>query len=455
MFIVAKGFEFAARFSAQHEGLPDLALASLPQPGVPLPKEIEESGLGGKIADEVIEGLTQRQLSPPETKETAEETLAFDGEGYEEAVENMEKYFLQHYWSDGFPLVPPTEEAVNRMLEGAELPRDHVVGVVEPEAAAATVEKIAINAVMAGCLPQYMPVLIAAVEAITDPKFDLRGVQCTAGLVSPLMIVSGQKFIKQLNINDSFSTIGPGWRANATIGRAVRLIMFNIGNSWPGKNDMKSFGTPFKYVILMAENEGAYLDAWEPIRMAEGFNNDQPTISVMPAVSWQPELFNPDEATTDKIVELLSRQAKVKYDCRAVNWGFDNLVLLNPTAFEAIFKEGRSRIDIQRALYESIKVPCAEFFGGKEPATALGPIQLPESFIEQCREDPKALVPLLPRPESVKIVVAGGPGPRMMAYISTWGFGPSYFVTKPINLPKQWESLLAKYSGWNTSVVYS
>lgn len=454
--IVARGFEANARFNAQHEGVSDIALAPLPKAGVPLPKVIEETKLGEKIAEEIIEGLTQRLISapePPDADEAVQETLAFSGESYAEAVEGMEKYFLHHYWADGFPLVPPTAEAVNRMLEGTDLPRDHVVGVVEPEASEATIEKIAVNAVMAGCLPQYMPVLIAAVEAITAPDFDLRGIQCTAGLVGPLLIVSGPKLIEQLNINDSFSTIGPGWRANATIGRAVRLIITNLGRTRPGENDMKSFGTPFKYVMLMAENEAAYLGAWQPLRVAEGFSYDQPTVSVMPAVSWQLEHLHPEDATTAKIVALLTRQAKVKYDSFAVNWGFDNLVIFNPTIFETFAMEGRSRADIQQALYEAIQIPCGEFFDGKEPSDDTGPIKIPAALMAKCKADPKALVHLLARPENVKIIVAGGPGPRMMAYVGTWGFGHSYFVTKPVKPPGGWEGLLQKYGGWETPIV--
>ena len=105
----------------------------------------------------------------------------------------MEKFFLQHGWSDGLPLTPPTEEAVSRILEGCELPREHVVSVFPPGMGKATVEKIAINAVMAGCLPQYMPVIMAAVETVIDPAFDLVGAQNTSGQIAPLFILSGQK----------------------------------------------------------------------------------------------------------------------------------------------------------------------------------------------------------------------------------------------------------------------
>ncbi|MFC2001827.1 hypothetical protein ACFLUZ_04910 [Chloroflexota bacterium] len=453
MFIVIKGFEFNASINAQMEGVSDLPLVVFPLSAIPLQKEFEELKLGEKVTDDVIEALTQRSSHIADTEEIVEEYMVFSGSDYTEALRNMDKHFLQHCWSDGFPLVPPTEEAVNEMLEGTVLPRDYVVGLVEPMGGKATIEKIAINAVMAGCLPQYMPVIIAAVEAITDPLFDLRGVQCTAGAVSPLLILSGQELIKQLNVNDSFSTIGPGWRANATIGRAIRLIMINLGHTWPGKPDMKAVGNPMKYITLMAENEAGYRGAWEPIRVAEGFRYDQPTISVMPAVSWQPLSIHPDMATTDKVVDAIGEQGRMKYDRLATCWGMDNLVIISPTAFDVFYKEQRSRNDIQKALYEVIQSPCFEFYRDTEPTVERGPKPIPESIVAKSKADRTALVPLLLKPKSIKICVAGGSGPGFCAFVATWGFGPAHFVTKAISLPPNWENLLEKHSGWETPIV--
>lgn len=449
--IVVKGFEGDAKFNARAEGLADLALTVLPEASVAMPGEIRETRLGEKVADRIIAALTQELPSPPVVKEREEQTLAFSGGSNTEASENMEKHFLQNCWSDGLPLIPPTREAVDRMLEGTELPPEHLVGLVEPGRGRATVEKIAINAVIAGCLPQYMPVVLAAVEAITDSRFDLRGVQCTAGMVSPLLVVSGPQLIRQLNINDSFSTMGPGWRANATIGRAIRLVMINIGYGWPGKNDMKAFGSPFKHVTLMAENEGAYGGAWEPIRVVEGFDYEQPTVSVFPAVTWQLDVAQPTVTTVDRLVWLLTRLGKTKYDMTADTWGMDNLVLISPTFFEAVRKAGVSRSELQKRLYDGIQLPCHEFFGEKEPSTqTLSPIPIPEWLVKKCRLDRNALAPLLFGPESIKIIAAGAPGPPMCGYIGTWGYGPAYFVTKPIKVPPDWEDLLVKYQGWET-----
>ena len=173
----------------------------------------------------------------------------------------------------------------------------------------------------------------------------------------------------------------------------------------------------------------------------------------MPAISWQPDHIPSELATVDKTIELISLHGKVKYDRFAANFGLDNLVLLTPTAFDPIRVGGYSRKDVQKALYEAIQLPCAEFFEGKEPSTEAGvQIQIPEWIVEKCKANPQALAPLLMGLESIKIVVTGGPGPAMTAYISTWGWGRAYFVTKPVNLPKHWKGLLEKNHGWETPI---
>jgi hypothetical protein len=450
-FAVTRPFQANARFVSGREGLPDISLVVVPLDALPHPGEIEELQIVDKFADDVIKALTQTPSI--EDKETAGETLVFSGGDYAGAVSNMEKYFLQHGWSDGLPLVPPTQKAVDEMLEGTELPPGFIIGLVEPGGREATIQKIAVNAVMAGCLPQYMPVVIAAVEAITDPMFNLREVQCTSCNMSPFLIISGQKLIEDLNINKSFSTIGPGWRANATIGRAVRLIMTNLGHTWPGVNDMKTLGSPFKYIILMAENEAAYKGAWEPLRVAEGFDFNQPTISVMPAMSWQPDIVQPEPPTVKRIIEYISKQGKVKHDRLAGNWGMDNLVLLCASTFDCIRREGYSRADFQKALVEAIQIPVSEFLGGRDIKELAAFDRLPDWLIEKCKAGPDALVPLLAGPQCLKICVAGGAGPYGITYTSTFGYGPAHFVTKPIKLPSNWESLLEKHRGWESPIV--
>jgi hypothetical protein len=452
-FMVTRPFEANARFIARREGLSDISLAVVPVDSLPLNEEIEQLELGEKAADAVIRALTQWKPQPGEETETAERTLTFSGDDYESARESMEKHLLQHGWSDGLPLVPPTPGAVSKMLEGADFPSDHVVGIVEPGGVRATVKDIAINAVMAGCLPQYMPVLLAAVEAITDPAFNLREVQCTSCNMAPLLIVSGPRLVEDLNINCSFGTLSPGWRANSTIARAIRLVMTNLGHAWPGKNDMKTLGSPFKSVSMIAENEAALSGAWEPLRVAEGYGVDQATISVMPAMSWQPDIVQPEPPTVKRIVEYIAKQGKVKHDRLAGNWGMDNLVVICGATLDCIRREGCSRLDLQKALYDAIQIPTSEFLNGRDIGELPAFGRLPERIREMCKSGSNALIPLLAEPGSIRICVTGGAGPYGISYISTFGYGPAHFVTKPIVLPKNWRGLLERNKGWESPTV--
>jgi hypothetical protein len=450
-FAITRPFETNAGFVSGREGLPDISLVVVPLDALPHPGEIEELQIADKFADGVIKALTETK--PAKKVEKIGDTIAFKGINYNTSMSNMDKYFLRHGWSDGLPLVPPTQEAVEEMLQGTDLSPSHVVGIVEPAGAEATVGKIAVNAVMAGCLPQFFPVVIAAVQAITDPKFDLREVQCTSCNMSPFLIISGNKIIEDLNINCSFSTIGPGFRANATIGRAIRLIMTNLGHTWPGVNDMKTLGSPFRFITLMAENETAYKGAWEPLRVAEGYSPEQATISVMPAMSWQPDIVQPEPPVPTRIIEYISKQGKVKHDRLAGNWGMDNLILLCPSTFDCIRRAGYSRIEFQKALVDAIQIPASEFLQGRDIKEFAAFGRLPGWLIEKCKSGHDELVPLLAGPENVKICVSGGAGPYGITYTSTFGYGAAHFVTKPIDLPKKWNGLLKKYRGWESPIV--
>jgi hypothetical protein len=454
-FMVTRPFQANARFIARREGLSDISLAAVPVDSLPLVEEIKKMELGEKAADDVIKALTIWRPQPEPDNEVAERTLIFGAEDYESAREDMEKYFLKRGWSDGLPLAPPTPAAVSKLLEGVDLPSDHVVGIVEPGGVKATVRDIAINAAMAGCLPQYMPVLTAAIEAITDPAFNLREVQCTSCNMAPLLIVSGPRLVEDLNINCSFGALGPGWKANSTIGRAVRLIMTNLGHAWPGKNDMKTLGSPFKSVLLIAENDSAFSGAWEPLRVAEGYKMDQVTISAMPAMSWQPDIVQPEPPSVKRIVEYIAKQGKVKHDRLPGNWGMDNLVVLCGSTFDCIRREGYSRLDLQKALYDAVQIPSSEFLNGRDIEKLPAFHRLPERIREGCKSGADALIPLLAGPGSIKICVTGGEGPYGISYISTFGYIPARFVTKSIALPGKWKDLLEKYNGWGSPTVNS
>ena len=450
--MVAPGFESEARNYAKEIGAARLSIRSLSRTPIDLSSPHGLSKAGKEAAQLSIAGLTQETILPGEGI-TLPATFSFEGEDFKAAWEKMEKYFLNGMMSDGFPLVPPTGEAVAQMLEGTDLNPQHLVGVVGNGQGLATIEKIAVNAVMAGCLPQYMPVIVAAVEAITDPRYDLNRVQSTAGPAAHLFIISGPKVIQDLNINDGFATLGPGWRANATIGRAIRLILINIGYEWPGKTDMKSLGPFAKFTTLLAENEEEYKGAWEPLRMGEGFKKGQATVSVMTVNNMRAISAGSVESYTKEIAQAM----RGAHNAEARTWGEENLILLNPTAFD-VFREAKlPRAEVQQRLHQAGRVPCSQFAryrGAPIPLPDLARIpQIPEEIVSQCRELMENLVSVVPRPEDLKIIVAGGRTGGGAYFIDTWGFGKSYFTTKEIKLPKNWDRLLEKYRGWDTPVI--
>src|SRR5687767_11996471 len=170
-------------------------------------------------------------------------------------------------WSDGLPVTPPTDERVLRMLAGTRRAANEVVGLIPPYLAQCTVEKVAINAVLAGCKPEYMPVLLAAVEAALEPVFTLHGVTATTYFSGPVIIVNGP-VAKKIGMNSGLNALGQGNRANATIGRALNLIVRNVGGGRPGEADRATLGAPSKFTLCFAEDESD--PSWEPLSVARG-----------------------------------------------------------------------------------------------------------------------------------------------------------------------------------------
>src|SRR6266852_2951714 len=169
--------------------------------------------------------------------------------------------------TDGLPVVPPTRERVERMLAGSTRAREELIGEVAPNYGRATAEKVAINAVMAGCRPDYLPVVLAAVEAACEPAFNLHGMSTSTHFSAPLIVVNGP-IRERIGLNCSFGVFGPGYRANATIGRALRLVMINVGGAKPGETSMSTFGHPGRYTYCIAENEEA--SPWRPYHASHG-----------------------------------------------------------------------------------------------------------------------------------------------------------------------------------------
>jgi len=331
-----------------------------------------------------------------------------------DSAEIVSNLFFERGWTDGLPIIPPTEEAVEKMLDAANREPKEVVGIIPPSWGKATVEKIAINAVMAGCLPDYMSLIIAGVAAMCEKQINLSGIQPTTHPVAPLLIINGPT-IKKLNINGKSGAFGPGWRSNATIGRAIRLILMNIGGAFPGKTDMSTQGQPSKYIFCIAENEED--SPWEPLNVERGFDALTSTVSVVGVEN--PHNINDHDALTGE--EVLSTVAGTmttlgNNHVRGLIAGDgDAIVALGPEHAATIAKSGFSKKDVRDFLWEKARIPRKAFYERAREKNHPG-----------MAED--ALIPPTAEKENLIIIVVGGPG-KHSSYLPGH---TSHMVTKAI-----------------------
>ena len=319
----------------------------------------------------------------------------------EDSVVAINNYCIEKGWSDGLPIIPPTEQEVEKMLTGTKRDPAEVVASIPPWWGEATVEKIAINAVMAGCLPEYMPVIITAIEAMSEKRFELAAIQPTTHPVAPLVIINGP-IAKKLNINSKSGAFGPCWRANATIGRAIRLILLNIGGAFPGKLDMSTQGQPSKYTYCVAENEDD--NPWEPLHVERGFNASKSTVTVVAAEN--PHNINENSAITgEEVLISISNAVMATGSNNLRNQGGSPIIALCPEHAATIAADGFSKNDVRAYIHEKGRIPLKQFFKRAIDTYYSG-------------WDENALVPITARKEDIIVLVIGGPG-KHSAYIPT------------------------------------
>ena len=331
----------------------------------------------------------------------------------DDAPEAVLEAFVTREWCDGLPIVPPTADRVRAMLGDAEPERP--LGAMPPLWRTATLETVAVNAVMAGCRPEYFPVIVAAVDAMLDPDFNLYGVQATTHPVAPLAIVNGA-YGRRIGLHSGSGCFGPGFRANATIGRALRLILMNVGGAWPGRHDMATQGSPAKFSYCIAENEEA--SPWGPLK-------DGDAVTVYGGEG--PHNVNDHASTTaGGILSTVSHTAATLGS--NVGWYFSQsqlLVVLGPEHARTIAGDGLTRADVQRFVYEHARLPLATLkLGGM-----WGMHDWP-AWMMALRDD-EVRPPQVPSPDDVLVVVAGGPGKHSSVVPNTCF---SRAVSRPIEL---------------------
>jgi hypothetical protein len=375
-----------------------------------------------KIAAALTRPLSAEEKSPKPKELEKPTRIVFKGN-----LEEINRFFYKRGWTDGLPVIPPTDEAVAEMLTGTDLPPEHLVAELVPRRGKATVEKIAINAVMAGALPTYMPLLIAGTKALlTNRGADMMA--ASTGSWSPFWVINGP-IRKDLHINSSYGTMNPGDIANATIGRALGLITKNIRGIRKGIEDMGVLGNPGKYSMVAAEDEEN--TPWEPLHVEHGFKKEDNTISLTFPQSYD-QLY--PYGTDDK--GLL---ATMIYNLSPIRMGILGIIL-TPTNARSLAKKGWNKKDIKKFVLENARVPW--YRHPRAWSTVLS-----GSFVSADKRqvlnpmDSVAIVDPDPRvAEQVQIFVFGGMG----SWLGLTNGGP-YINTEKAELPRNWNKLVEKY----------
>jgi hypothetical protein len=324
---------------------------------------------------------------------------------------NLIEWYFGQGWTDGLPVVPPTPDTVAAMVEALGGDAARLESRVPPRWGNLTREVLAINMVMAGCTPAYAPVVRAAILAVCASHFNLHGIQATTHMAAPLLVVNGP-IRGQIGLNSGANVFGSGHRANATIGRAIRLVLLNVGGAWPGELDKSTLGHPGKYTFCIAENEEA--SPWAPYHVEQGYRPEDSTVFCIATEgphSITNHVADDPQGVLDSIVSAMSTIAHNN----AVSSG-SCAVVIGPEHAATIARRGWTRQDVRRYLWSHTTNTFDDIsFGGR-----YGKIynrNLPRWY----RREPGARIPIVPSPDDIHLFVAGGEAGRFSAFLPGWG----------------------------------
>ncbi len=362
----------------------------------------------------------------------------------EDSIDAAFDLFYKNGWTDGLPIIPPTRKRVDAMMSTVDRAPGDCVAQLRPKMGDATIEKLAINAVMAGCLPSYFPVIVAAVEALADPKCNLYSVNTTTNPATQMLIINGP-IRNEIDLNCSWGCLGPGWRANATIGRAISLIMLNIAGRIPGEVSKAVIAHPGRYGMCIGEREEE--SPWEPLHVELGYKAEESTVTiVMPSGTHSLEDIH--NTTAEPLLQNLAGGMSLSMTLNTYpHFGqAETLLIMCPDHALILAQGGFNKKDIKQYFFDHIRIPfsffCQSFLDNmaevdrgervmsydRQKLIEAGLIQ---KDVTQITENG---VRHLARPEQLIIVVAGGDGRLHSAYCPT--FGDSYVVTRPIKYKK-------------------
>ena len=395
--------------------------------------------------DKIIDGLTNWK---PKIKSDGvvlpEKMITVYGEDYEQALANMNQLFLKNLWGDGLPIQPATKKYVNWILTGTDLPPDTVVAKILPRGGIATVETLAVSLAMTGGRPEYMPVLIAAIEAIVEPEGRHRWWNTTTGDTYPAVIVNGP-IAQQIRLNSGYGCLGPdpAHPAGGVIGRSIRLLLMNVGGAIPGKGTMALYGGASRFSnVVFAEDEDGLPSDWAPLNVERGFPRGTNTVTVH-CIGIAGNLIACLTATEEEVLETLDNWAAYLRIPHLSYWsntfnpnGAAAIIFLGRDAAQRLCNLGWSKEKVKTYLWENSKVPESKLLRRWiERGVSEGKVP---------REYAKFPIPIAISPGNIMIVVAGGKQSGHAYWMAPTMSGN--VVSKKINLPTNWNELLKKAS---------
>ena len=328
-----------------------------------------------------------------------------------DSFQAIQDYCWEQGWTDGLPVVPPTEPLVRTMLASYCGDPSLSLGTLQPRNSQATLEKLAINAVMAGCQPEYFPVVVAAVKAVLDKDFNLACNAATTGGAAQVVIVNGP-IAEELGINGDAACFGPGWRANAAIGRALRLVIRNMAGLIPGEMDKATLATPGRYSFCFSENEGR--SPWEPRNIQLGYAEGSSIVTVA-AIRGVHTIMETTVATGLEVLQTIVGNMKAIgiSNYYQIGTGAQIIMVICPEHAEEIAASGLSKSDVQEYIHQNARMPLHLLVDRAHYGNRNWP-----SWVDQT--NPETLVPIVRAAEDIVVIVAGGDG-RHSAWLAGWG----------------------------------
>ena len=436
---VTSSFKYLLFAEAKASKVPNIGVWETPHPVVGKTKEVLRKEVE-KVFDDIIRSfLTKRETKSIDTAVVKEaEKIIIEGNDYFDVHDKFNRRFLKERWGDGLPLVPPTREKVEWMLKGTDRLPDERVVETRPSGRFATIESIAINAVMAGAVPAYMPIIISALEAWDKSDWGWGSVTTTSP-AAPLIVVNGP-IAKQLDINSKSNAAGYGWKANATIGRALELIFSTVGGTVPGYTDMAIMGSPCTILsTVVAENEDVLDDiGWKTYSEMMGFSRDANVVSVVPAY-WGFEEIWIKVNTAEELLECLMLELNNRGREGLMDWVGGMWLFLCPEHAQILARDGWSKAMVKQ--YLATTLPIYHCYPKGKMKKIFKEAYARATKLVMSMPDDAMISGYSTNPDHYRIFVVGGPGNESQ----NWRVGAPYdndFISRDVKLPKNWDNVL-------------